>query len=130
MIENAQDHNSKTFWSFNLTKNLLIIFTLGISGGLPLALLLSTLKAFLYEKGFSLELIGFLTIVSLPYSIKFIFAPILDSMKIPILSKLLGFRKSWIILMQTCLIFSIFFIGIAGESQNLKLIILFAGLTG
>lgn len=130
MIENVQAHDSKTSWSFTLTRNLLIIFVLGISGGLPLALLLSTLKAFLYEKGFSLELIGFLTIVSLPYSIKFIFAPILDSMKIPILSRLFGFRKSWIISMQICLIFSIFFIGVAGESQNLKLIILFAGLTG
>ncbi len=129
MEKSIQSLDEKTPWSLILLKNLLIIFTLGISGGLPLALLLSTLKAFLYEQGSSLELLGFLAIVSLPYSIKFIFAPILDSMRIPFLSNLLGFRRSWIVLMQISLIFSIFFIGTAGELQNLKLIILFAGLT-
>ncbi len=119
----------KTSWSLKLIKNLLIIFALGVSSGAPLALLLSTLKAFLYDKGFSIELIGFLTIISLPYSIKFLFAPMLDSIKLPILSKILGFRKSWIVFMQIGLIISIFFIGVFGEAKNLNLLILFAGLT-
>ena len=129
MIENIQTRISKSSWSLQLISNLLIIFALGISSGLPLALLLSTLKAFLYEKGFSIELIGLLTAISLPYSIKFLFAPILDSIRIPLLSNFLGFRKSWIILMQICLIISIYFISLFGELNNITLVVVFASLT-
>jgi PAT family beta-lactamase induction signal transducer AmpG len=85
-------------------KNFLIIFFLGISSGLPLALILSTLKALLLDKGFDLKTIGFFSLISLPYTLKFCFAPIIDSCSIPFLTKLVGQRKSWIILSQIFLV--------------------------
>ncbi len=129
MEEKIKETRLVKLLNISYVRNLTIIFVLGIASGLPLALLLSTLKAFLYEKGFSIELIGLLTAVSLPYSIKFLFAPVLDSLRIPILTKLFGFRKSWLLAIQICLAICIFFIGIFGELKNLPLLILFASLT-
>ncbi len=109
-------------------KNFFIIFALGLSSGLPLALILATLKTLLAEKNFDLQVIGFLSLVSIPYSIKFCFAPIIDSYRLPFLAKILGHRKSWIILMQICLAILIALLGEAGENANLFLITIFAVL--
>ncbi|NBV06723.1 MAG: MFS transporter [Proteobacteria bacterium] len=109
-------------------KNFVIIFFLGISSGLPLALILSTLKAFLLERGFDLKTIGFFSLVSLPYTIKFCFAPIIDSCSIPFLTRILGQRKSWIIITQIALAISIFALGIAGLTNDLAAIATFAFL--
>lgn len=110
-------------------KNLIIIFFLGISSGLPLALILSTLKASLLEKGFDLKTIGFFSLVSLPYTLKFCFAPIIDSCAIPFLTRVLGQRKSWIVLTQIILAIFIFALGASGLSNNLTAIATFALLT-
>ncbi len=109
-------------------KNLIIIFFLGISSGLPLALVLSTLKASLLEKGFDLKTIGFFSLVSLPYTLKFFFAPVIDSCPVPFLTKMVGQRKSWIILTQILLAIAIFALGAAGITNNLSAIAVFAVL--
>ncbi len=111
-----------------LNKNFLIIFTLGISSGLPLALILSTLKVFLSEQNFDLTVIGFLSLVAIPYSIKFLFAPIIDSTNLPILSKFFLRRKSWIIFTQIILVFLIYVLGISGQNQNLLMVVISATL--
>lgn len=111
-------------------KNFAVIFFLGISSGLPLALILSTLKAFLLEKGFDLKTIGFFSLVALPYSLKIFFAPIIDSCKIPFLTKILGQRKSWIIFTQFLLVLLISMLGVAGIFSNLFAIAIFAVLIG
>jgi len=103
-------------------KKILIIFFLGISSGLPLALILSTLKAMLTDKGFDIQTIGFISLVSIPYSLKIFYAPIVDSCGVIYLTKLLGQRRSWIILMQFLLIISIIFLGFATIEKNLFLI--------
>lgn len=110
----------------SLSKNLTIIFFLGISSGLPLALILSTLKALLLEKGFDLKTIGFFSLVSIPYSIKFFFAPIIDSCSIPFLTKIFGQRKSWIIFTQISLAIFISALGVAGIIGNISYIAIFA----
>lgn len=109
-------------------KNFWIIFALGMSSGLPLALVLSTLKALLADQNFDLRIIGFMSLVTIPYSIKFLFAPFIDSLKIPILSKIFKKRRSWIFLTQILLVFSILLLGIAGQRADLGLIVLFAFL--
>lgn len=109
-------------------KNFTIIFFLGISSGLPLALILSTLKATLLEKGFDLKTIGFFSLVSLPYTLKFLFAPIIDTCGVPYLTKLVGQRKSWIILTQILLGTAIFGLGAAGITNDLSAIAVFAVL--
>jgi len=97
-----------------LQKNFAIIFFLGIASGLPIVLILSTLKALLVDKGFDLKTIGFFSLVSLPYTLKFCFAPIIDSFGIPVLTKMVGQRRSWIILTQVVLVIFISALGIAG----------------
>ena len=111
-----------------LIKNFIIIFLLGISSGLPLALILSTLKALLLEKGFDLKTIGFFSLVSLPYTLKFLFAPAIDSFKIPMLTQIFGQRRSWIILTQILLVAFICSLGISAITASLQSIAIFAFL--
>jgi PAT family beta-lactamase induction signal transducer AmpG len=107
-------------------KNLATMLFLGLVSGLPLALILSTLKALLSDKGFDLATIGFFSLVTLPYSLKIFFAPIIDSCSIPFLTKAIGQRKSWIILTQIILIIFISSLGLVTISNNIGLIATFA----
>ncbi len=109
-------------------KNFIIIFFLGISSGLPLALVLSTLKASLFENGFDIKTIGIFSLVSLPYTLKFCFAPVIDSCSLPFLTKHLGQRRSWIIFTQIILAFFIFAVGLAVIENDLGKIALFSFL--
>ncbi len=109
-------------------KDFLIIFALGMSCGLPLALIYSTLKAFLTEKGFGIELIGLLSLVTIPYSIKFLFAPFIDSVNITFLSKFFDRKRSWIFLNQVLLAILIFLFGIFAKSQSAFLMFALASL--
>ncbi len=112
-------------------KNFLIIFLLGISSALPLALISSTFKILLSEKGFGLEFIGSLSLLTIPYSLKFLFAPIIDSYQLPLFSKLtllsksLGQRKSWIIFLQILLAILIVALGFASVQSSKTAIIIF-----
>lgn len=107
-------------------KNFVIIFFLGIASGLPLALILSTLKVTLLEQGFDLKTIGFFSLISIPYTFKFLFAPIVDSIKIPIFTQIFGQRKSWIILMQLLLAIFIITLGQSVVNKNIIAISIFA----
>lgn len=109
-------------------KPILIILFLGFASGVPLALLLTTVKAYLVDKSVDLASIGFFSLVLLPYSIKFFWAPLLDSVKIPVLTRKLGKRRSWIISMQILMIILIAFLGIFSNSDNLSDIIILSVL--
>lgn len=113
-----------------LQKNFAIILFLGIASGLPIVLITTTLKALLVDKGFDLKTIGFFSLVTMPYTFKFFFAPIIDSFGIPILTKLFGQRRSWIILTQTFLVIFISTLGIAGVIGSLSAIGTFSLLLG
>ena len=104
----------------NNKKNFLVIFFLGISAGIPITLILSTLKALLVDKGFDLQIIGFLSLVSLPYSLKIFVAPVVDSLSIPYFTKKLGNRRSWIMITQILLTILISLLGVFGEVASLK----------
>jgi UDP-N-acetylmuramyl pentapeptide synthase len=101
-------------------KNLTVIFFLGIASGMPLALILSSLKAFLLDRGFDLATIGFFTLATLPYSLKIFFAPIIDSKSLPIFTKIFGQRKSWMILTQVLLAVFIAFFSIESIATALS----------
>lgn len=73
--------------------------SLGFSSGLPYILIFSTLGVWLADVGINLSLIGFFAWIVLTYSLKFIWAPMVDNFSIPLLNKF-GFRKSWILLSQ------------------------------
>jgi len=107
-------------------KNFFIITCLGFVAGLPLALILSTLKATLFESGFDLTTIGFLSLLSLPYSLKMFVAPAFDCFSVSFLYKKFGQKKSWILVMQLLLIITCFGLSWAVLQNNLWLITIFA----
>ncbi len=113
---------------FKNYKNFSVIFFLGIASGMPLALILSTIKAFLLEKGFDLAAIGFFSLATIPYSLKIFIAPFIDSKKIPILTKIFGQRKSWIILTQALIALMILSFNLEIIANNLLLIAAFSFL--
>ncbi len=110
-------------------KSFLTMFFLGIASGLPLSLILSTLKALLVDNGFDIKTVGFFALATIPYSLKFFYAPIIDSFKIPILTNLIGHRKSWIITTQLLLALFISLLGFVTIFDNLVLIAIFAILS-
>jgi PAT family beta-lactamase induction signal transducer AmpG len=77
---------------------------LGFSAGLPLLLILGTLSFWLREAGIDRSTIGYLTWVGLIYAGKWVWAPLVDRVPIPILGKLLGRRRSWLICAQALIV--------------------------
>ena len=88
---------------------VLAIMFLGFSGGLPLALSGSTLLLWMREAGVDLGTIGLFALVGMPYTAKFLWAPVVDALDVPLLSKLLGRRRGWLLLTQLALIAAITF---------------------
>jgi len=73
---------------------------LGFSAGLPFMLVFQTMSAWLRQAGIERATIGMLAWVGIAYSIKFLWAPVVDQLKLPILHRLLGRRRSWMLLAQ------------------------------
>ncbi|GAA5190687.1 AmpG family muropeptide MFS transporter [Ferrimonas gelatinilytica] len=84
-------------------KRVLTLLALGFSSGLPLALVFGTLSFWLREAGIERATIGFVSWVALAYSIKFLWAPLVDRLPLPGLTAWLGRRRSWLLLSQ-CLL--------------------------
>lgn len=78
----------------------LILFAFGIAAGLPNVLIFSTLTLWLGEAGIKRETITLFSWASLAYSFKFIWAPLLDSLQLPLLSPRLGKRRAWLLFSQ------------------------------
>jgi PAT family beta-lactamase induction signal transducer AmpG len=90
-----------------LQPRVLIVLFLGFSSGLPLALSGSTLFVWMREVGVDLGVIGLFTLVGTPYTIKFLWAPVVDALDVPVLSRLLGRRRGWLVLAQLLLMAAI-----------------------
>ncbi|MEY4749139.1 MAG: hypothetical protein RIQ60_1353 [Pseudomonadota bacterium] len=78
---------------------LLVVTVLGYASGLPLALTGQAMQAWLSQAGLDLATIGFLSLVGLPYTFKFLWAPLMDRFELP----LLGRRRGWLVLTQLAL---------------------------
>ncbi len=79
---------------------VLAMLFLGFSAGLPFLLVFSTLSAWLAQSGVSRTDIGLLSWIGITYSIKFFWAPVVDRLPLPLLTRLLGRRRSWMLLAQ------------------------------
>src|SRR5947209_16714698 len=93
-----------------LQPRVLIVLFLGFSAGLPLALSGSTLRYWMRESGVDLGTIGLFALVGTPYTVKFLWAPVVDALDVPVLSRLLGRRRGWLVLSQLLLIAAIVFL--------------------
>ena len=92
-------------------KRLILILLMGFSSGLPLLLTLSTLSYWLAKVGVDKTTIGLFALVGIPYSFKFVWAPLIDQYHLPVLAKLFGHRRSWALVTQAGLIAAILFMG-------------------
>jgi PAT family beta-lactamase induction signal transducer AmpG len=99
-----------------LRPRVLIILFLGFSAGLPLALSGSTLLVWMRETGVDLHTIGLFALAGTPYTIKFLWAPVVDALDVPFLSRLLGRRRGWLIFAQLLLIVAIVFLGLSNPA--------------
>jgi len=87
-------------WRYYLQKNVLVIFFLGFSSGLPFPLVYSTLSLWLSQAGVELSTVSTFAWLGFAYSFKFVWAPLVDSLKIPLLTRLLGRRRAWMLVAQ------------------------------
>ena len=90
---------------------VLIVLLLGFSSGLPLALSGETLTVWMADNGVDIGTIGLFALVSLPYTIKFLWAPIVDALHVPWLTQRLGRRRGWLVATQLLLMAAILFLG-------------------
>lgn len=90
-----------------LQPRVLIVMLLGFSSGLPLALSGSTLQIWMKESGIDLRAIGLFVLVGTPYTLKFLWAPLVDALHIPLLTRRFGRRRGWLVFSQILLIAAI-----------------------
>jgi MFS transporter, PAT family, beta-lactamase induction signal transducer AmpG len=93
------------------TPQMLVVLALGFSAGLPLFLTGSTLNIWMREEGVSLTTIGLFSLVGMPYLLKPLWAPVIDAVKLPLLYRRFGRRRSWLLTTQALLMAAIFAMG-------------------
>jgi len=94
-----------------LNRRILFVLLMGVASGLPLLLTLSTLSYWLSKVGVDKTTIGLFALVGIPYSFKFAWSPIIDQVRLPILARVLGRRRSWLVLIQAFLAVAIAVMG-------------------
>lgn len=104
------------------------LFFLGFSSGLPILLVFGTLSFWLREAGVERSLITYFSWVGLAYGFKWLWAPLIDRFPLPLLSTLLGRRRSWLFLSQLLLIGGLSGLAFADPLQNLQAMALLAVL--
>src|SRR6476659_4184006 len=93
-----------------LKPRVLIVLFLGFSAGLPLALSGSTLLVWMRAAGVNLGTIGLFALVGTPYTVKFLWAPLVDALDVPLLSRWFGRRRGWLVFSQCLLMAAIVFL--------------------
>lgn len=105
---------------------VLAVLLLGFSSGIPLALTGQTLIVWMRESGVSLEVVGLFGAVGLPYTLKFLWAPVFDALSVPLLGRWLGRRRAWLVTTQAALIVALIALGTNDPAASLELTALLA----
>ena len=93
---------------------MLVTLIMGFACGLPLLLTITVLQAWMTEEGMDLAVIGLMSLVGIPYTVKFLWAPLFDRFTLPFL----GRRRGWLLIAQIALIFSIAGLGLSNPKNN------------
>jgi PAT family beta-lactamase induction signal transducer AmpG len=102
---------------------------LGFSAGVPLLLVFGTLSFWLRESGVDRTTIGFISWVALAYAFKWAWAPLVDRMPLPVLTRALGRRRAWLLGSQVFVVCGIVGMALTDPQQNLQRLVLFALMT-
>ena len=122
MIEFKKQSFSEMF-SIYFDKRMLKILLLGAISGFPWVLIGSSLSLWLKEDGLSRSTIGWAGLIFGVYAFNYLWAPLVDRIQIPFLTKRIGHRRGWIILMQITILFSLILWSISNPTQNLAFVI-------
>jgi MFS transporter, PAT family, beta-lactamase induction signal transducer AmpG len=101
-----------------LQRRVLVVLLLGFSSGLPIVLVGATLQAWMKQSGVNIKTIGLFAAVAIPYNIKFLWAPLVDALDMPVLSKFLGRRRGWLLLTQIWLMAAIVCLGLCDPAVS------------
>ncbi len=107
-----------------VSRRMWVAMVMGFCCGLPLLLTIGVLQAWMREGGVDLTWIGMITLVQLPYSWKFLWAPFLDRFTLPFL----GRRRGWLLIAQLALMISILLLGCSDPARKFWLMVVAAGL--
>jgi len=99
------------------------IFLLGVMSGFPWVLIGSSLSLWLKEDGLSRSAVGWAGLIFAVYAVNFLWAPLVDRLRLPYLTDRLGHRKSWILMMQVLILASLLFWSTLAPSVNITLVI-------
>ena len=111
--------NIKKFFNPYLDRRMLRILLLGIMSGFPWVLIGSALSLWLKDNDLSRTTIGWAGLIFGVYAINLLWAPLIDRLNVPFLSKKIGHRKSWIILMQVVIFISLLSWSFLDPSKNM-----------
>tara|TARA_B100001057_G_scaffold78243_1_gene73370 strand:+ start:1461 stop:2837 length:1377 start_codon:yes stop_codon:yes gene_type:complete len=111
-------------FSIYLDKRMFKILLLGAISGFPWVLIGSSLSLWLKEDGLSRSTIGWAGLISAVYAFNYLWAPLIDRVQLPFLTKKIGHRRGWIVLMQVLILISLFLWSIINPAENLALVIL------
>ena len=122
MLEIKKQSLSETF-SVYFDKRMLKILLLGAISGFPWVLIGSSLSLWLKEDGLSRSTVGWAGLIFAVYAFNYLWAPLIDRIQIPYLTKKIGHRRGWIVLMQILILISLFLWSVIDPSENLALVI-------
>lgn len=111
-------------------RRVFVMLLLGFSAGLPNLLIFDTLSTWLRDAGLTLEVIGFFALATLSYALKFVWAPLIDRTPVPGLTRLLGHRRSWMLVTQALIIVGLWLIAGSDPTRALAAMAAFAVLVG
>lgn len=107
---------------------VLTLLFLGFSSGLPILLVFGTLSFWLRKAGIERSTIGFISWVALAYGFKWVWAPVVDRLPLPLLTAWLGRRRAWLLLTQLVLIIAIAGMAMTDPTSNLQRLVVLAGI--
>src|SRR3954449_11637313 len=110
-----------------LQRRVLVVLLLGFSAGLPFSLAGQTLQAWMTESGVNIKTIGLFAAVGTPYWSKVFWSPAVDALDVPVLTRLLGRRRAWLLLTQLMLLAAIILLAYC-DPRTAPLGVAFAGL--
>tara|TARA_B100001121_G_C18696895_1_gene625395 strand:- start:2847 stop:4223 length:1377 start_codon:yes stop_codon:yes gene_type:complete len=122
MLEIKKQSLSEIF-SIYFDIRMLKILLLGAISGFPWVIIGSSLSLWLKEDGLSRSTIGWAGLIFGVYAFNYLWAPLIDRIQIPILSKKIGHRRGWIVLMQVLILLSLILWSVANPSENLAFVI-------
>ncbi|MDD2604479.1 MAG: AmpG family muropeptide MFS transporter [Desulfobacterales bacterium] len=111
---NSDKATDRSGWTAVFSGRMLVSLLMGFACGLPLLLTITVLQAWMTEVGVDLSVIGLMALVGLPYTLKFLWAPIFDRYCPPFL----GRRRGWLIMVQVCLIAAIAALGMTDPAAR------------